>query len=33
VLLSDIGFGTTQGFNAAAIAVALILVLIYAAFW
>jgi SSS family solute:Na+ symporter len=33
VLLSDIGFGTTQGFNVAAIAVALILVLIYAAFW
>ena len=33
VLLSDIGFGTTEGFNIAAIAVALILVLIYAAFW
>ena len=33
VLLSDIGFGTTQGFNVAAIAIALILVLIYAAFW
>jgi SSS family solute:Na+ symporter len=33
VLLSDIGFGTTQGFNVASIAVALILVLIYAAFW
>ena len=33
VLLSDIGFGTTQGFNVAALAVALILVLIYAAFW
>jgi len=33
VLLSDIQFGTTQGFNVAAIAVALILVLIYAAFW
>ena len=32
VMLSDIGFGTTQGFNVAAIAVALILVLIYAAF-
>ena len=33
VLLSDIVFGTTQGFNVAAIAVTLILVLIYAAFW
>lgn len=33
VLLSDIHFGTTQGFNVSAIAIGLILVLIYAAFW
>ena len=33
VLLSDIQFGTTQGFNVSAIAVSLILVLIYAAYW
>jgi len=33
VLLSDIQFGTTQGFNVSAIAVSLILVLIYAGYW
>jgi SSS family solute:Na+ symporter len=33
VLLSDIQFGTTQGFNVSAMAVSLILVLIYAGYW
>ena len=33
VMLGDIQFGTTQGFNVASIAIGLILVLIYAAFW
>ena len=33
VMLGDIHFGTTQGFNVASIAIGLILVLIYAAFW
>jgi SSS family solute:Na+ symporter len=33
VVLGDIRFGTSQGFNVASIAISLILVLIYAAFW
>lgn len=33
VVLGDIRFGTTQGFNVASIAICLILVLIYVAFW
>jgi len=33
VMLGHIQFGTTQGFNVASIAIGLILVLIYAAFW
>ena len=33
VMLGDIQFGTTQGFNVASMAIGLILVLIYAAFW